>query len=485
MKNLKLFTILILLTGSIQSQSNFYDFITRVNSVSSPSEKSTIVDSFITFARTQGIPFIEGDTANFIYNGSATTVDVAGDFNNWNPSDRFTNLSSTNFFYFSKIFEQNARVDYKLVLNGSNWILDPENPHQVSGGFGPNSELAMPAYVQPWEINYNSNISHGTVEDKSIYSINTSSTFQLKIYLPPGYNPSAFDTYPSVYIQDGFEYITLGSAVNIIDNLLDSNKIRPLIAIFVKPNNRNDEYAGSKRFQYQSFFIQELVPLIDSLYKTKKNPTQRLILGDSFGGNISALISYNHSDIFGNCGLHSGAFWPNGNEVYNLITNGSKKNIKYSSIWGTYESLYQNLRNFRDNLTQKGYQFTWDEFPEGHSWGLWRANTDKILIDIFPVVTTDIKIIKPGQPQGYLLKQNFPNPFNPNTNISFSIPNLNFVTLKVYNVLGKDIETLFEGIKPAGNHQVTFNGNNLASGIYIYKITTDSFSESKKMILLK
>jgi len=485
MKRILLLIICIVLNYNLYSQSNFYDFINRVNSVGDSNIKSTIIDSFLTFAGTNGIPFIEGDTAHFIYRGSVTSVDVAGDFNDWNPTDNFTNLTGSNFFYFSKTFGQNARLDYKLVLNGSNWILDPENPNQVSGGFGPNSELAMPSYIQPWEINYNGNISHGTVEDKSIYSLNTSSTFQLKIYLPPGYNSSSTDTYPSVYFQDGFEYISLGSAVNIIDNLSDSNKIRPLIAIFVKPNNRNDEYAGIKRFQYQSFFIQDLVPLIDSLYKTKKDPAQRLILGDSFGGNISALISYNHSDIFGNCGLHSGAFWPNGNEVYNLITNGSKKNIKYSSVWGTYESLYQNMRNFRDNLSQKGYQITWDEFPEGHSWGLWRANTDKILIDIFPSVTTDIKDIKTGQPQGYLLKQNFPNPFNPMTNITFSIPKLDYVTLKVYNVLGNDIETLFEGIKPAGNYQVSFNGKNLASGIYIYKFTTDNFSESKKMMLVR
>ncbi len=485
MKKTLLFLLLFVLNHSLLSQNNFQDFISRVNSVSSSNEKSAIVDSFITYARTKGIPFIEGNTANFIYRGSVNTVDIAGDFNGWNPKDRFTNLSGTNFHYFSKSFEQNARLDYKFVLNGSDWILDPENPHRVSGGFGPNSELAMPGYVQPWEINFNNSIPHGLIENRSIYSTNTNLTYQLKIYLPPGYNPSVSDTYPSVYFQDGFEYITLGSAVNIIDNLIDSNKIKPLIAVFVKPNNRNEEYAGSKRYQYQSFFVQELVPFIDSSYKTQKIPSQRLILGDSFGGNISALIGYNYPDVFGNIGLHSAAFWPNGNEVYNLIVNGNKKDIKYSSIWGTYESLKQNMRNFRDNLTQKGYQFSWAEFPEGHSWGLWRANIDKLLIDIFPSADMDIKEEKNGKPEGYLLKQNYPNPFNPMTNISFTIPKSDYVTLKVFNILGKDIATLLEGLKPPGSYKITFSGNNLSSGIYIYKITTGSFTDSKKMILLR
>ena len=108
------------------------------------------------------------------------------------------------------------------------------------------------------------------------------------------------------------------------------------------------------------------------------------MLGDSYGGNISALISYNHSYIFGNCGLHSAAFQSNNYEAYNLIVNGIKKDIKFCSIWGTYESLFTNMRNFRDSLLNKGYDIKWLELPEGHSWGLWRATIDEMLICFFP-----------------------------------------------------------------------------------------------------
>ncbi len=76
-------------------------------------------------------------------------------------------------------------------------------------------------------------------------------------------------TYPTVYFQDGSEYISLGKAVNVIDNLLDSSKIQPVIAVFVKPNNRDVEYQGSLRNQYRLFFVNELVPYIDANYKTK------------------------------------------------------------------------------------------------------------------------------------------------------------------------------------------------------------------------
>jgi enterochelin esterase family protein len=298
MKHL-LFTLLFIFSTLVNAQSQFQQFINHVNSLSDPTAKAAAIDSFMTHARTVGIPFIEDSTANFIYIGNPNTATVAGDFNGWSTTAwPLTKLVQTNFWYRSEIFEMDARLDYKFVLNGSTWILDPENPHTCTGGFGPNSELAMPLYVQPWEIEYNPNIVHGTVITKSIYSTIVGANYQLNIYFPPGYDSLSAETYPAVYFQDGSEYITLGRAVNVIDNLLDSAKIQPLIAVFVKPNNRNEEYAGSLRNQYRLFFVNELVPYIDSHYKTRPDSEERLVLGDSFGGNISALISYNHPEVF-------------------------------------------------------------------------------------------------------------------------------------------------------------------------------------------
>ncbi len=179
MKTFIIIILLALFSPSIFSQSQFQDFINRVNSLPDSTAKAAVIDSFMTVARAEGIPFIENSTANFIYIGSVSSVNVPGDFNGWNQNSApMVNLVLTNFWYHSKDFEMNARLDYKFVLNGSNWILDPENPNTVRGGFGPNSELAMPEYVQPWEIEYNPNIDHGTIEDKSIFSTN------LNAYIP-------------------------------------------------------------------------------------------------------------------------------------------------------------------------------------------------------------------------------------------------------------------------------------------------------------
>jgi Secretion system C-terminal sorting domain len=89
------------------------------------------------------------------------------------------------------------------------------------------------------------------------------------------------------------------------------------------------------------------------------------------------------------------------------------------------------------------------------------------------------------QPSVYNLTQNYPNPFNPSTKIKYQIPNAGLVTLKVYNILGKEVATLVNENKPAGNYEVEFSAKDLTSGIYIYKLQSGSFVETKKMILMK
>ncbi|NMB81045.1 MAG: T9SS type A sorting domain-containing protein [Ignavibacteria bacterium] len=84
-----------------------------------------------------------------------------------------------------------------------------------------------------------------------------------------------------------------------------------------------------------------------------------------------------------------------------------------------------------------------------------------------------------------ILYQNYPNPFNPTTTISFSVPNSQFVMLKVYDILGREISTLVNEEKQPGNYEVKFDGNNLASGIYYYQIRAGQFVDTKKLVLLK
>ena len=93
--------------------------------------------------------------------------------------------------------------------------------------------------------------------------------------------------------------------------------------------------------------------------------------------------------------------------------------------------------------------------------------------------------IEIGSPQTFYLSQNFPNPFNPATIISWQVPVDGYTTLKVYDDLGREVATLVNEEKPAGNYEIEFNASELASGVYYYRIISGDFVDTKKMILMK
>jgi para-nitrobenzyl esterase len=88
-------------------------------------------------------------------------------------------------------------------------------------------------------------------------------------------------------------------------------------------------------------------------------------------------------------------------------------------------------------------------------------------------------------PRNFILFQNYPNPFNPSTTINYTLPSDSKVIIKIYNILGQKLMTLLNNTEAAGTHQITFNAGNLPSGIYLYRIQAEDFTQTKKMILLK
>jgi len=88
-------------------------------------------------------------------------------------------------------------------------------------------------------------------------------------------------------------------------------------------------------------------------------------------------------------------------------------------------------------------------------------------------------------PQNFRLEQNYPNPFNPSTTIRYSLPERGEIELVVYDALGKQIETLISGDHDAGVYEVDFDATGLTSGVYFYQIKSGSFTETRKLVLMK
>jgi hypothetical protein len=88
-------------------------------------------------------------------------------------------------------------------------------------------------------------------------------------------------------------------------------------------------------------------------------------------------------------------------------------------------------------------------------------------------------------PKCFALYQNYPNPFNPKTNIQFSIPKTEFISLKIYNLLGQEVTTLVSDRLTAGSYSYDWDASKVASGLYLYRLETEGYAETKKMILMK
>lgn len=109
--------------------------------------------------------------------------------------------------------------------------------------------------------------------------------------------------------------------------------------------------------------------------------------------------------------------------------------------------------------------------------GVWRRPLSEMI--------TAVKENATETPEAYSLFQNYPNPFNPTTVIGYKLAVSSHVTLKVYDILGREVTTMVNERQIAGNHSVTFSAVNLPSGVYFYRLQAGSFSETKKLLLLK
>lgn len=104
---------------------------------------------------------------------------------------------------------------------------------------------------------------------------------------------------------------------------------------------------------------------------------------------------------------------------------------------------------------------------------------------VLGLIVTGVEADRGTDAETFALNQNYPNPFNPTTQIRYSVPHSSYITLKVYNLLGREVATLFAGVQQPGNYSATFHGAGLASGVYFYQLRANSFVETKRFMLLK
>jgi len=197
--------------------------------------------------------------------------------------------------------------------------------------------------------------------------------------------------------------------------------------------------------------------------------------------------------------------WPNSDlskiiKLYDDGTNGDvtagDKIFSADVIFGKYSvltAIYKYSINYGDSLNNGGGNDNENAAEINHTLVMTPKMSGATVVDTFGVAKvsdlTNITGVQvdnlPGVVATYSLDQNFPNPFNPSTTINFAIPKTGVVSLKIYDLLGKEVMTLLNAEKEAGKYSVTFNASKLGSGVYFYTLKSNGYSESKKMMLLK
>ena len=158
----------------------------------------------------------------------------------------------------------------------------------------------------------------------------------------------------------------------------------------------------------------------------------------------------------------------------------------YVSCWGTNSVYrYDNAFSLPAELISSGHNGPADIFYNQITNVLAVPNYYSSIVNFIPVTPLSNGELKDQVPRVVDLYQNYPNPFNPTTQIKFTISEVRFTTLKVYDVLGNEIGTLVNEEKPAGNYEINFNATSLPSGVYFYQLKAGEFIETKKMSLLR
>jgi enterochelin esterase-like enzyme len=373
--------------------SSYADFITTLEALSiveNDSQRATKLNTFWdSLVSNNQVPFVLNDSVAFLYKKEGSTINWAGDFNGWSPSWRGKQVGLSDINIYETVFPADARLDYKIIDN-DRWLLDPDNEFIQYSGFGPNSELRMPAYEYPIETLENDLVPKGSFSGNfSTQSTNLGYKVQYRVYAPFNYN--AGSNLPVIYVTDGHEYADdkLGSMITILDNLIYDGVIAPIIAVFIDPRNpdnlaqnrRGDEYTAN--MNYADFVADELVILIDNTYKTSTNADDRAILGTSLGGWNAAYFGLMRSDKFHLVAIHSPAF---DSKIIDDYNNSPKLPLKIFMSTGVIHDTEDKARAMKSTMENKAYQMTYQEVNQGHSWGNWRGLIKQPLAYFFPPI---------------------------------------------------------------------------------------------------
>ena len=374
-------------------QSIFIKSIKDIESLD-PAKRSELIKRLIKLYPVS--PVIEDSALAILYwYGKAENVLINGDIqNSWSKPDTMINISCTHSALFYTIYSLplDTRVDYFLSIDGKE-TLDPRNTVITPSGFGNRSQLAMPLFKSDSVLLFHKNKLYGSLDTLVVKTNNLSgSKRNLIIYKP--FNYDSLNKLPVLFVNDGFKALSFSLYKNVLDNLIFDEKIKPILVVFIKFEEGDQNYFLNKTDKYVSFLCDELVPFIDSQFKTSQLSENRGVTGISAGGNISLLTPIIRPDVFSKgAGQSSTVTEVLLEQVSNLNSTGKYKNHKFYFDVGIYDlnfgsshgASFFDLNQSLVRKFSKRVDHRFQTLTDGHQWANWRERTDDILVYFFGI----------------------------------------------------------------------------------------------------
>lgn len=274
---------------------------------------------------------------------------------------------------------------YELSIDGAR-VADPSAPHYF-GWAKWTSGLEVPdpilTFYQP------RNVPHGQVRFQWYYSPKTRMYRKCVVYTPPGYDSAPDMRYPVLYLQHGsgeseLGWTMQGKANFILDNLIAEGKAIPMIVVMdngyaPRPGADNQFTPRGEDNLFADVLVEELIPLIDSVFRTQNSREGRAVAGLSMGGGQALAIGFGHADVFSAVGTFSGGGRQLDvrNSFQGIFTDPKVFNTRFPVFFvgcGTLESGYASMKAFHESLTHEGIRHAWSEPVGSHEWQVWRIH---------------------------------------------------------------------------------------------------------------
>lgn len=240
------------------------------------------------------------------------------------------------------------------------------------------------AYMQV--LDQNQNLKGSLSVGQFVKSKILNKTLLYKVYLPPVNKIE--NALPVIYINDGFSYINKGKMPQLLDNLIITNKIKPVVVVFLSPRDKTSKKKVRQELflcnpKFVDFFRKEFMPMLEKKYPISNKREDRTILGLSFGGLAAAYIADRASNDFKNIAMQSPAFHPCP-DIYKAYKVKPKKDFKIYLSYGTRQDTESQSIPMVRILKKRNFDLKIKREEGGnHDWNLWESQLEGILLYFF------------------------------------------------------------------------------------------------------